>query len=186
MYYVELFSGCAKFTKQNRNLQNIPIALNTIPKISKSFHSCILSFHQVKASQIPQKQQRDISCTIWGGEKVSDMKQQIVQKLQKNTRKKKIYKYFSLERGLKTSLCLKAHKLWPLLFQHPHPAKNSGTCSPAEAHQGTYPHASQSKTRALILQSSVLKGARSQMFGKLTQVCRRHLLICPWTWSAAQ
>ena len=52
MYYVELFSGCAKLTKQNRNLQNIPIALNTIPKTSRSFHSCILTFHQVKkASQ---------------------------------------------------------------------------------------------------------------------------------------
>lgn len=101
-------------------------------------------------------------------------------------KKKKIYNYFSLERCLKTSLCLKAHKLWPLVFQHPHPAKNSGTCSPAEAHQGTYPCASQSKTRALVLQSSVLKGSRSQMFGKLTQVCRHHLLICPWTWSAAQ
>ena len=88
MYYVELFSGCAKFTKQNRNLENIPIALNTIPKISKAFHSCIWSFHQVKASQIPRKQQRGISYTTRGGERVSDMKQQIVQKLQTNTRKK--------------------------------------------------------------------------------------------------
>lgn len=55
-YSVELFSGCATFTKQTKNLQNILIALNTIPKISKSFHSCILSFHQAKASQVPRKQ----------------------------------------------------------------------------------------------------------------------------------